>query len=368
VFFVAAGLAGALCLRGKETLFPDRFTFALAAVAFGFVMHMALCFVLFHVRVESALGIRSRRAAAVVALCVLCGLGAIQLLTSRRRLAQLPRCNCPGSAAIVFALASIVAITAHFGFGNDLTRANHSGPELNTTVAAFFHDYAEPEEPHSWRSLPEWDSRIDSLFYAWLIPQAIEEHGLPGSFKPALSGDDSRLGRFQHIGVSLQLLGLTEASAPFGARSMAAFSKPLTLAWMVLFAWWLFQIGHTILGLSARAALMGVTGGLFFSAIDLTPLFRDGIIPSHVLSYVATPIYWNMNQLAQLAIGLGGVYLVLRALANASPSYALGCVLVASSLFYKPSLYFVAVPAIGLASLRAVRILPRADVVLGWLA
>jgi hypothetical protein len=69
-----------------------------------------------------------------------------------------------------------------------------------------------------------------------------------------------------------------------------------------------------------------------------------------------------------MAIGVVGVWLVLLDLARERRLYALGCVLVALSVLYRPPLYFVAVPALGLASLRLGRRFWRADVLLGWCA
>ena len=360
LFLAISAGSGALILRGRESAFPDRASFAVVATALGLALHMTACFLVFH--------FAEGHAPARIVLAALAALSALAAIGLRRRVAALPACRHPRAAVAVLALASVMGIGSHGGFANDLGLAVQGlrEPEENTVVADYLARYREPGFDPRAEHAPEWGSRVDSVWYVWLYTRSLRFHGLPGAFYQQKEDGRPRIGQFQHLGVSTQIFGLSQASGRYSAENLSAFSKMLALAWCAILSSVLFLVARFVFGAPVGAALVAVGCGLLYAPLNLSFLLSHRTMLSNVLTYVAGPIQWNLNQLSHLAIGGAGLFLVLLDLARPRRTYAIGCALVAVSLMYKPSLYFVAVPAIGLASLRLGRGFFRADVLLGW--
>jgi hypothetical protein len=131
-----------------------------------------------------------------------------------------------------------------------------------------------------------------------------------------------------------------------------AFSKPLSLVWLLLVAYRIFLMGRFTAGLSEDLAVLAAAGVLLYAALNVFVLWSP--ITSYRVAPISGTLYHNTTQQASLAVGLAGLYLAVQALRHRGGLFTPGCLLVAGSLFFKPSLFTVAAPALGLvAALRS---------------
>ena len=372
-FLLVCTFAGALFVSRRAGAFPDRFTFLMTSLALGLLMHMLLCFAAYHNPIMHLLAIPDYRSSTIAVFLLLCVMAYFGKIYCGKRDKSTQFFKYPLSTALIFLFASGFTIAAHFGFGNDLSYPFHSKAQKeqdrpNTVVRQFLDAHNDPNFVMNTDRAPEWGGRIDSLWYVWLFSDDIAANGFPNAFRiergsRAVKHDAIRF--FKHAGVEMNLLGAQQLAGRFSAELSASFSKMLSLTWNFLITYWVLVISRAVFGLPGWGATLAALGSLFYAGLNIT-FFSGPLRNSSILNYIAAT-QWNLNQCAQLGIGLAGIYLLLADLKQSSGRYFLGCLLLAGSLFYKPSLFSVGVPAIGLASLWLGRNFFRAEVLAGWL-
>ena len=345
----AWSLAGHLILSRWDRLLPDRFTAYAASTALGMTLHAGLCFVLFHTGVWRLTGLPGPRAAAWAAFALLL----VPALIEARRVGRTPDgrlwFSSAWSAAQLLALASILALLAAFGFANNDPRVDVWSPiRVNTLVAA-------RRSPFATSVVPEWGTRQDRHSQAMLGPSQVAELGFPRAF--GWRG-------LPHHGVETLLVGLSVLRGPFSVERSVAFSKPLSLVWLFLVAYWSYLIARAVAELSHGLAVIAAAGTLFYAALNVFAFW--GSVTSYRLAPISGTLYHNLTQPASLAVGLGGLHFALIALRDRRALFALGCLLLGSSFFFKPSLFTLAAPALGLAAALQGRSAGRRDVLVGF--
>ena len=335
-FLAALGawsLTGHLILSRWGRLLPDRLTAYAASAALGMTVHAGLCFVLFHTAVWRRTGLPGSRAAAWTAFAILLVTAFAGAIRGWRVPDSRPWIGSPSSAAQMLALASIVALFSAFGVANNEARFDFS-EDRHVSVKKLVES---GRSPFATRVVPEWGTRQDRWNHTMDGPLRVTELGFPRAFAQG----------FQHHGVESLLAGLSLLRGPFSLERSVAFSKPLSLLWLFLLAYWIFLIGRATVGLSNGLAVVAAAGVLFYAALNLFVLW--GPVTSYRIAPLSGTLYHNVTQQASLAVGLAGLYLALLALRDRGPTFPIGCLLIAGSSFFKPSLFTLAAPALAVA-------------------
>lgn len=314
---------------------PDRFTSLVVCSVFGLACYTGISFFLFHAGVQQTLHVDMQVASNLA-------LGSLTLaaVVGGWRLAGVadsrPWITHPEWLVGLFGLASLVACLTTFGYVNQELR-----PDGTTSDRMNIRDWTEARlTPWNSEVVPQWgNTGNDRQSHLVAGPQRISQLQFPEAF---IRGS-------QHFAVETTISGLVMLDGLPTADRDIAVAKLLTLIWLLLVAFWIFAIGKDILGLSAALAFVAVMGALLFAPLNLY-LFK-GMVGTYKLGPAAGTLYNNTTQLASAAIGLGGWYLALRALRGESPLLIVGCFLVAACLFFKPSLFSVAAPALALSGL-----------------
>jgi hypothetical protein len=339
------GLAGFRFLHGQAGAFRDRFGLAVSAVALGCATHLGLAFLWFHRPLVKALGLADLRAAALLAALALLPVA----FAGARRLradALPPRAFAsPLGALALFAGASLVALLTAYGYRDGL-----GGPENQVSALA------ATGQPLWGRDMaPEWGSTQDRHHH--LFEGGVAARGFPRSFPR---------GVFQHRGVETTLAAVAYLSGPLQVESWMAVSKPLSLLWLFLAAYGLYAIARERAGEAASVA--AGLGALLFAAIN--PWLIGAAADSTYRMFPASgSLYHNVTQQASLGVGLVGLALCCRALADGARLFSVGSALMAASLFYKPSFFMIAGPFLAAAAVLQRRRLSPRDLAVGlaWL-
>jgi hypothetical protein len=320
--WVSAGLAA---LRWRSDRFPDRLSLFATAVIIGMVLHAGLCFVAFHLPFQELVDIPGNRQAARAAFMWLL-LPALLAAVGRPRAEPPARWVAePLPAALLFAFASCVALLTAFGY---LNSREPEGGHLKARVVSGAPVFGT-------RYPPNWGSDQDRE--SQLMGGGL---GLGRRFPNAFPFD-----RVSHRGVETTLSGVALLGGRFSDKRWARVSKPLCLLWLFLASYWIFRIAKDR-SQSDGSALLAGAGALLYAALN--PYVLRAAISSYGVCPASGTLYHNVHQQASLAIGLGGLYLVLRDLRRPRGLLGIGCTLVGASLFFKPSFYAMVVPALGI--------------------
>jgi hypothetical protein len=319
--------AGAAMLYRIRDILPDRLTFYALAATLGMLVHAALCFVLFHTAVVEATGLYDFRAAAQAAFAILL-LPALLGARPGFKAARGPWLATPKATAAIFALASVVAIVTAFGFFNN--KDGQGRGQLRAWVAS-----GTPLLEQ--RTAPNWGDPQDRP--SQLFGGDLARRGFPDAYP---------FGAVSHRGVETTLTGIAYLSGRFFRVRWAAFSKPLCLLWLFVGSHWMFLIARER-GLKEVPAVLATAGMLLYAALNLFA-FRAPV-SSYNIAPASGTLYHNVHQLASVAIGLAGLYLLTRDLRQESGLFAFGCTFLGASLFYKPSFFAMVVPGLALAVL-----------------
>ena len=327
-------LAGHLILSRRCRVLADRFTTYAASAALGMTLHAGLCFVFFHTSVLRLTGLPGPRAAAQTAFALLFLPACVEAIRVWRAVDTRPWFSSTRSVSRIFVLASIVALFSAFGFANNEARFDFS-EDRHVSVKKLVESR---RWPFAMNVVPEWGMRQDRYNHVMDGPLRVTELGFPRAFGQG----------FQHYGVESLLAGLSLLRGPFSLESTVAFSKPLSLVWLFLVAYWILLIARLSVGLGEGLAVLAAGSVLFYAALN-TFMFW-GPVTSYRIAPISGTLYHNITQQASLAVGLGGLYLALVGLRDRRNLFPLGCLLMAGSLFFKPSLFTVAAPSLGVAA------------------
>lgn len=330
----AWSLAGHLILSRRCRVLADRFTAYAASVALGMTWHAGLCFVFFHTSVLRLTGLPGPRAAAQVAFALLLVPAFVEAIRVWRAVDARPWFSSTRSVFRIFALASIVALFSAFGFANNEARFDFS-EDRHVSVKKLVESR---RWPFATNVVPEWGIRQDRYNHVMDGPLRVTELGFPRAFGQG----------FQHYGVESLLAGLSLLRRPFSLESAVAFSKPLSLVWLFLIAYWIFLIARLSAGLSEGLAVLAAGSVLFYAALNAFMFW--GPVTSYRIAPISGTLYHNVTQQASLAVGFGGLYLALLGLRGRRSLFPLGCLLIAGSLSFKPSLFTVVAPSLGVAA------------------
>lgn len=316
LFLLTVGLwclSGTILCKALPTLPRCRPLLLALSTAFGMCFHSGLCFLLFHRVVFTAMG-TTLAGAARVAYAVLALVALFGILPFIRTWKAYGRGNLGGGAAL-FAICSIVAAAAAFGYG----ATDRGGAHAHRIV---------PDAPY-------WGLQIDRLIHLEALPTVIAREGLPNR-------------DLQHLGVQVSLLAMSLLTGSDDvAPRVVAFSKPACLLWYFLATYAHFAISRFVLRLSRRVALVAAAAVLLYGAINSTWLPGSPSLRSSSIVYPAgCTTYHNVTQVAGMAVGFCGLLLVLLDQARPSRAFVAGCLLIASSFFFKPALISVVAPAL----------------------
>jgi len=331
-------LAGDAILAHRAVLFPDRFTAGAASMMLGMIVHTALSFATLHTGVLRLLPGGHPRAGAVLAFVALLALAGGGL--TRRRRGPVRRDSRPGIRTRLLLLASVVAVLSAFGFENAGVGWRQYLPERLTAPGLARAVQATVTAPQT----PSWGTSWDREGHVVKQPAQIAAAGLPAAFATGAGGRAEA----QHFGVSTLLASLAMLGGDFSTARAVALSKALSLLWLFLIAYWIYLVAGAFLGLTENAALATAAGTLLFAPINLFLLRRA--VSSYGVATLSGTLYHNITQQASLTIGFAGLYLVLCDLRRRGGLFAPGCALIGASLFFKPSLFSVVAPVLGVTT------------------
>lgn len=350
-------LAGSLFLHRQRHAFPDRFTFYALSAVLGMAIAMSAWFVGFQSSLLEGLGNPDPRSVALGVTALLLAPALAGAVLAARDRGGPPAMAQPGAITVLWVVGSCVACLSAFGVeNNEFGKAG--------TIRARIADGRPVMEQNF---LPNWGRLADRAAHVVSYTRDIDAHGLP--VETSFTGGR---GRIVHStlgtgsGVPVTLLGALYPSGPHSRSRAMAFSKILSLAWLFLVPLWIFCIARDVLDAPVAASCLAGVGALTYAGLNLHAFVAP--VSSYWICVASGSLFHNVTQQASLAVGFAGLYLALLDMRHPRGLFALGCLLVSLSALYKPSLFSVAAPAIGLVSLLQGRVAWRRDVLLGWVA
>ena len=297
--------------------------------------------VLFHKRIGRLFGLASLPAAARVSLALVAVGGILLWALTRRRAPE--RLEQPTSIAVWIALAvGALLMTALTLDGV----ANASSPKLERLL---------PEDyPISEAGASNWGRPGDYLVHLVRLPADIIDEGLPAGRQAGHRGV-----QVWTLSASLPLTSGNDALDPLRA------AKVLTTAvWFALFSIGRFVFRH-LFALSPRVASLGTASLALFAPIN-APLFQVSMSPYLGLVNASGGLYHNITELYSVTLGLGAIALIgssLQGQAMKTGAFAYGTGLLGMSAWFKPGLFLVLGPVMGILALTKVRRHPAASLV-----
>jgi hypothetical protein len=309
---------------------PARIGLAFLA---GLSILTAASTVLFHKRIGRLIGLASLPAAARASLALVVGGGVLLWALTRHRARAEAERQTSVATWVCLAMGALVmsALTLH-GI------ANASTPRLEKLLPEGY--------PISEAEAPNWGRPGDYLVHLVRIPSDIVEKGLPAGRQVA------------HRGVQVWMLS---ASLPLTSGSDAL--DPLRAAKVLTVAVWfaLFSIGRFVFryvfALSPRVAGLGTASLALFAPVN-APLLQVSMSPYLGLVNASGGMYHNITQLHSVALGIGAIALIgssLQGQAMKIGAFAYGTGLLAMSAWFKPGLFLVLAPVMGVLALTKMR-------------
>lgn len=338
---VVAGWVGWVVIRPVVQSIHDGSTRAGLALLAGISILTAVATVLFHERIGSLVGLASRPAAARASVILVASAGLIIWLFTRARPTPKAAAETPvvvWMCLIVGALA-MSALTIH-GVGNTPDRRMQK--------------LLPKDYPAGAEQAPNWGRAGDYVTHLVLVPADIVKGGLPGELEVA------------HYGVQVWVLS---ASAPLPSET--AILDPLRAAKILAAGVWfaLFALGRfvflNLFGLSPRVSGLGTAALALFAPINV-PLFQVARSPYLGLVGSSGGMYHNITQLYSVALGIAALALIGssqrgKTLSLRAFTYGIGFLVV--SAWFKPTLFLVFAPTIGVLALLKMRRRPAAALI-----
>jgi len=334
-----AGWVGWVVIRGVLGPIGDQPARIGLAFLAGLSILTAVSTVLFHTRVGNLIGLGSSAAAARVSLALVAAGGGLLWILTRRRARPEAAGQASVAAWVGLAVGALImsALTLH-GI------ANGSTPKLRNLL---------PEDyPISEVDGPNWGRPGDYLVHLVRVPSDIVDQGLPAGRQVA------------HRGVQVWTLS---ASLPFTSESDAL--DPLRAAkvlapavWFALLSLGRFVLGH-LFALSPRVAGLGTASLALFAPVN-APLFQVSMSSYMGLVNASGGMYHNTTELHAVALGIGAIALIgssLQGQAMKTGAFAFGTGLLAMSAWFKPNLFLVLGPVMGVLALTKMRRHPAAS-------
>ncbi len=344
VIATAAGWMVTRPLAAHVGEFEARAAMALLA---GVILS-AMTFYLFrHRRVADALGLGDLRAIglASMALVVLIGVVAAVVFRSHERR---PVMGSPIPIVVALVLALAMSAGTIYGGVNSTELKSRGATEILAKLS--------PEHPLSSSTTQEWGFASDYYSHFVIFTRQVARSGLPVPSK------DLTHRHVQHWALSLTTaFDGYEFSDPVQAMKVA--SVPLWTA-LLLLAW---TAALTVFRLTPQLASIVILSIMFFAPVRFPPWDFSA---SSYRGFIGTSgsIYHNVPQLLVVAIGMAAVLLIGRMSRDGTllaVPYAAACGVIAMSFWFKPSLFIIFGPALGLVSLVWLRRLPK-TVLAGW--
>ena len=326
----------------RRTLRNDPVALGVVATLSGLIMYIGLAYLLFHFP-RWGLPIGGLRGACIVALVLMSPLAAVTVARWRLSRQAAPETvgasECRPRVDLVLLVGCglmAIAVSAACFYGY-VVKVPEGSPDF-FSVPSSRELWKLPQaggDPSNPPDIPAWGRWGDFRIHLSEMPEAIiESGGLPDVF-------------VAHRGVPLMVMTLVMPVQDASTVRLGDTTKAvMPVLWFAVF-YFLGFAAREVVGLSRGLTWLAAGAGALFAPINTPPWSSltsyRGLFPS------ALSQYHNLTQLASIAIALPGLVLAGLALRRRAPgrSFVVGCALVGVSLFFKPSLYTAAAPALG---------------------
>ena len=316
----------------------DAVALAVLCVALGIVLYVVVTFLALHlpslgvlISAETAVRI------AVVAMAPLAVIGWKALRSSASTRTDAAHSDTGRSVDVILvlitaAMACLISAATIYGYWNQRPERLEGLEEVESVAISSRGGRAERERG----AASNWGREFDLVTHLHNFPLLMVENLHYGRPPVPFAA---------HRGTQVLVIGVLLPTQTFGGIGMADAAK--VLSWLLLFCvlYMLAFMGRVVVGLPPPLVRLLPVIGVLFAPINTPPWALDfssyrGMFPS------AATLYFNITQLTSMSIALAGLVTLGLAVRSAGPAFPLGCALVGASLFFKPSFYSAAAPAI----------------------
>ncbi len=334
--------AGSLVLKKANNAFHDPIVFGAVSLMFGIVLSSCIHSVLFHDQWGLTLG-----AASLIGFMLIGVVAAAGCVLNFKHYKKL-RVMSPKGVFFSIFIAFLISVITAYGFWNndndyiawDYLRSLEATRDYVPAKIERPVHYQGPTNPLA-SGIPNWGwnhDRTSALLYKTAL---IASKKFP---------DANRFPCGVHSFLMPQSFLINFFKGSFNTTKIVWVSKMITFVLFFTLLYMFYYLSRRHFRLSKNLSVLVLFSVVLFSPINY-PVFPIARPAFNGFYYAAYGLYHSITQLFAFNIGLSGLLLIIPFLQKKSRTLFPGCLLVAATYLYRPSFFFMAVPAVFLTTI-----------------